>query len=81
MQLIIIYIADKKITCISEANLVIVQKGAYYLGIKIFNGLLTQIKELSVDHKKFKIALKHAFFLHSFYTLVEYFNRLYVIDK
>lgn len=60
---------------LSEANLAIFQKGAYYLGIKIFNILLTEIKDLSDDHKKFKTVLKHVLYLHSFYTLDEYFDR------
>jgi hypothetical protein len=45
------------------------------LGIKIFNILLTEMKDLSDDNRKFKIALKHVLYLPSFYTLDEYFDR------
>ena len=80
MQIVIIYVADKNNFHMPEANLAIFQKGAYYSGITIFNSLSTEIKVLS-DHMKFKTALKHVLYLHSFYTLDEYFNRWYVIDK
>jgi hypothetical protein len=35
------------------------QKGVYYSGIKIFNGLPKAIKDISNMPKKFKTALKH----------------------
>jgi len=50
-------------------------KGTYYWGITIFNSLPTDIKALKNDHKKLKTALKHVLYLHSFYTVDEYFNR------
>jgi hypothetical protein len=34
------------------------EKGFYYSGIKIFNGLLNAIKDISSKPKKFKTALK-----------------------
>jgi len=55
--------------------LAIFPKGAYFSGITIFSSLPTQIKVLSDDHKKFKTALKQVLYLHSFYTLDEYFKR------
>jgi hypothetical protein len=50
-----------------KANLTIYQKGAYYLGIKIFNNLPLEIKNAAGNPKKFKIALKkflYTFILH-----------------
>ena len=44
-----------------QANLTIYQKGAYYLGIKIFNNLPLEIKNVAGNQKKFKIALKKIF--------------------
>jgi hypothetical protein len=43
-------------------------------GIKVFNCLPADIKELSDDIKCFKNALKRFFHLHSFYSVEEYFN-------
>ena len=63
-----------------QANLSIFKKGAYYSGTKTFSSLSTEIKDFSNNPKKFKIALKHFLYSHSFYTLDEYFNRQYV-DK
>jgi len=52
-----------------QANLTIYQKGAYYSGIKTFNNLLLEIKNVAGNQKKFKIALKkvsiHLFILHN----------------
>jgi len=50
------------------------QKGVYYSGIKIFNHLPQNVKNLSWNAKKFKIALKRFFFMGLFYTLDEYFD-------
>jgi len=36
-----------------QANLTIYQKGAYYLGINIFNNLPLEIKNVSGNQKKF----------------------------
>jgi len=41
-----------------QANLTIYQKGAYYLGIKSFNNLPSEIKNVAGNQKKFKTALK-----------------------
>jgi hypothetical protein len=51
-----------------------VQKGVYYSGIKIYNHLPTELKQLSNDQKSFGLALKRFLFANSFYTLNEYFN-------
>jgi hypothetical protein len=52
-----------------QANLTIYQKGAYYSGIKIFNNLPLEIKNVASNQKKFlncseKIFI-HLFILHS----------------
>ena len=49
------------------------QKGVYYSGIKIFSHLPQNIKSLSWNVKKFKLALKRFLLMGSFYTL-EYFD-------
>jgi hypothetical protein len=51
-----------------------VQKGAYYLGIKIYNHLPTSIKEFSNEQKPFRSALKRFLYINSFYSMEEYFN-------
>lgn len=43
---------------IPQANLTIYQKGAYYSGIKIFNKLPSDIKNVNGNIKQFKAALK-----------------------
>jgi hypothetical protein len=50
------------------------QKGAYYYGIKVFNRLPTQIKDLSANRNQFRCALESFLYSHLFYTLDEYFN-------
>ena len=47
-----------------EANLTIYQKGAYYWGIKIFNSLPLEIKNVAGNQKKFKIDLKKYLLTH-----------------
>jgi len=63
-----------------QANLTIYQKGAYYSGIKIFNNLPSEIKNVGGNQKKFKIALKKFLYAYSFYTLKEYFSQLWIKD-
>ena len=41
-----------------QADLTIYQKGAYFSGIKIFNNLPLEIKNIADNQNKFKIALK-----------------------
>jgi len=57
-----------------QANLTIYQKGAYCLGIKIFNNLPLEIKNVAGNQKKFKIALKKFLYTYSFYTMEEYLS-------
>ena len=49
-----------------QANLTIYQKAAYYSGIKIFNNLPLEIKNVAGNQKKFKIVLK------KYYTLIHF---------
>jgi hypothetical protein len=56
------------------ANLTKFQKGVYYSGIKIFNNLPYNIKDLASDIKMFQNALKKFLLTNSFYNSHEYFN-------
>jgi hypothetical protein len=56
------------------SNLSAYQKGTHYSGIKVFNSLPSQIKDLSHNRNQFKRALKYFLYFHSFYTLGEYFS-------
>jgi hypothetical protein len=56
------------------SRLPIFQKGTYYMGIKIFNSLPSEIKDLIYDFKQLKRVLKNFIYLNSFYTLEEYFG-------
>jgi hypothetical protein len=53
-------------------NLSCFQKGPYYAGIRIFNGLPSDLKGLMNVKAKFKIALKWYLNTHSFYSVDEY---------
>jgi len=55
-----------------QANLTIYQRGAQYLGIKIFNNLPLEIKIVADNQKKFKRELKKFLCNHTFYTMEEY---------
>jgi len=56
------------------SNLSVYQEGTYYTGIRVFNSLPSQIKELCLNRSQFKRALKKFLYFHSFYTLDEYFS-------
>ena len=58
-------------------NLTLFQKGACYSGIKLFNHIPLKTKSVTNVIKLFKPALKRFLNLHSFYTLVEYFEYSY----
>ena len=58
-----------------QANLTLYHKGAYYLGIKIFNDLPTEIRNATDNLKNFKTALKQFLYTYLFYILEEYFNQ------
>jgi hypothetical protein len=51
-----------------------VQKGAYYSGIKIYNHLPRELKQLYSDQKSFGLALKRFLFTNYFYSMNEYFS-------
>ena len=56
------------------SNLSVYQNGTYYTGIRVFNSLPSQIKELCHNRNQFKRALKIFLYFNSFYTLDEYFS-------
>jgi hypothetical protein len=56
------------------ANLTKFKKGVYYSGIKFFNNLPHNIKELASEIKLFKNALKWFLLINYFYNSEEYFN-------
>jgi len=60
---------------VPQANLTIYQKGAYYSGIKNINNLPLEIKNVTGNQKKFKIALKKIVYTHSYYTTEEYLSQ------
>jgi hypothetical protein len=57
-----------------QTNLTTYQRGPYYFGIKCFNHLPLNIKELIHNIKQFKVALRAFLHTKSYYTLDEYFN-------
>ena len=63
-----------------QTNLTIYQKEACYPGIRIFNSLPLEIKNVAANQTKFKIALKKFLYTYSFYTLKEYFSQLWIKD-
>jgi hypothetical protein len=58
-----------------SSKLTIYQKGTYYMAIKIYNSLPTQMKETVHDAIQFRNDLTSFPYSNSFYTLQEYFNR------
>jgi hypothetical protein len=54
------------------ANLSCFQKSAYYAGIKIFNGLPSNLTSLVNKKTQFKVALKRYLITHSFYSVDEF---------
>jgi hypothetical protein len=58
-----------------QATLTIYKKGADYSGIKMFNNLPLEIKNVADNTKKFKTALKQILYTHAFYTLEQYLNQ------
>ena len=60
------------------SNLTNYQKGFYYSG-GVYNNLPPNIKDISDDPKNFKLQLKQFLYLHSFYSLKEYFHYKYLL--
>jgi len=46
------------------SNMSLYQKGKYYTGIRVFNSLPSQIKDLCHNRNKFKRALKNFMYFH-----------------
>jgi len=59
---------------ITRTNLTVYQRGVHYMGIKIFNNLPPNIKDISNNVKKFEICLKRFLHINSFYSIEEYFH-------
>jgi hypothetical protein len=57
------------------ANMTKFQKGVYYSGIKIFNNLTPNIKDLATKITPFQKALKRFLLTNSFYNCDKYFNK------
>ena len=57
-----------------QANLNIYQRGAYYLGIKYFNNLPLEIKNVAGNQKTFKIFLKKILYTYSFPSMEDYLS-------
>jgi hypothetical protein len=60
--------------CRPQTNLTTYQRGPYYFGIRLFNHLPLNIKELIDNIKQFRAALNAFLHTKSYYTLDEYFN-------
>jgi hypothetical protein len=56
------------------ANLAIYQKGTQFIGIKLFNNLPIYIKKLSGNINLFKKTLLQCLYLHSFYSIEDFFK-------
>jgi hypothetical protein len=56
------------------STLTLYQKRVYYRGIKLFNNLSRNLKEVVGLPKQFKIALRRYLVTHCFYDLVEYYQ-------
>jgi len=57
-----------------SVNVAKYQKGVHYLGVKVFNMLLSYIKTEFENPKKFKVLLQKFLYENSFYFLDEYFK-------
>jgi hypothetical protein len=55
-------------------NLTIFQKGPQYFGIKVYNNLPDNIKQLPGNKNQFKKAVLQFLYLYSFYSMEEFFN-------
>jgi hypothetical protein len=49
-------------------------KGVYFTGIKLFNNLPPEIKEIVGSPKQFKISLRRYLVAHCFYDPEEYYS-------
>jgi hypothetical protein len=51
------------------------QKGPEFFGMKVYNNLPGRIKQLLNNKRKFKTALLHFLYIHSFYSVEEFFHK------
>jgi len=61
------------------SNLTKYQTGIYYSGVRVYNNLPPHIKDISDYPKSFELHLKRSLYLHSFYSLEEYFHYKYLL--
>jgi hypothetical protein len=57
-----------------SSSLTLYQNGAYFNGIKIFNKLSSELKQLVNFLKKFKTTLRRYLVTHCFYSIEEFYN-------
>jgi hypothetical protein len=57
-----------------SSSLTLYQNGAYFNGIKIFNKLPSELKQVMNFTKKFKTALRRYLVTHCFYSIEEFYN-------
>ena len=62
-----------------QKNLPIYQKAAYYLGIKIFNNLPLEIKNVDCNQTVWNCSEKIFIHTYSFYTMEEYLSQLWIM--
>jgi hypothetical protein len=67
-----IYTRQRNDLHLPQANLTIYQRGAQYLGIKIFNNLPLEVKIVADNQKMFKHELKNFVCNNTSYTMEEY---------
>jgi hypothetical protein len=70
-----LYTRQNTILLMPQVNLTIYGKGVYHTGVKVYSAVPYKLKEISDNLKRFKSELKEFLYLHSFYTLDEFFNR------
>jgi hypothetical protein len=56
------------------SDLTIFQKGSQYMGIKVYNSLPHNMKQLSGNKNQFKKELLQFLHLHSFHSIEEFFK-------
>jgi hypothetical protein len=56
-----------------SSNLTVFQKGSQYFGIKVYNSLPSNIKQMSKSKNQFKKALLQFLHLHAYYNMNDFF--------
>jgi hypothetical protein len=59
---------------INTLTMIMYPGGMYYMSIKVLNNLPSCIKEACNNVRKFEISLKRFLYIHSFYSIEEYFQ-------